>query len=114
MQPEEKTEAQTKGPSLEECETLLEQAREKGSIDETVKVLKHCQDGMSHEECERQFRMEELAKAEESLKQAQQAYKEAQNKAKETEDTIKAWKDMIQTTKEQAQDLLNEKVGEST
>lgn len=114
MQPEEKTEAQTKGPSLEECETLLEQAREKGSIDETLGALKLCQDGMSHEECERQFRMEELAKAEESLKQAQQAYKEAQNKAKETEDTIKAWKDMIQTTKEQAQDLLNEKVGEST
>lgn len=114
VQPKEKTEAQPKGPSLEECETLLEKAREKGSIDETLGALKLCQDGMSHEECERQFRMEELAKAEESLKQAQQAYKEAQNKAKETEDTIKAWKDMIQTTKEQAQDLLNEKVGEST
>ena len=114
VQLEEKTEAQTKGPSLEECEAMLEKAREKGSIDETLGALKLCQDGMSHEECERQFRMEELAKAEESLKQAQQAYEKAQNKAKETEDTIKAWKDMIQTTKEQAQDLLNEKVGEST
>lgn len=109
-----KKEVQPKGPSLEECETLLEQAREKGSIDETLGALKLCQDGMSHEECERQFRMEELANAEASLKQAQQAYEKAQNKAKETEDTIKAWKDMIQTTKEQAQDLLNEKVGEST
>lgn len=109
-----KKEVQPKGPSLEECEAMLKQAREKGSIDETLGALKLCQDGMSHEECERQFRMEELAKAEASLKQAQQAYKKAQNKAKETEDTIKAWKDMIQTTKEQAQDLLNEKVGEST
>lgn len=106
--------AQTKGPSLEECKTLLEQAREKGSIDETLGALKLCQDGMSHEECKRQFRMEELAKAEERLKQAKKAYEDAQSSVKEAEDTIKAWKDMLQTTKEQAQDLLNEKVGEST
>ena len=114
VQPKEKTEAQTKGPSLEECETLLEQAREKGSIDETLGALKLCQDGMSHEECKRQFKMEELAKAEERLKQAKKAYEDAQSSVKEAEDTIKAWKDMLQTTKEQAQDLLNEKVGEST
>lgn len=105
---------QPKGPSLEECEILLEQAREKGSIDETLGALKLCQDGMSHEECKRQFRMEELAKAEERLKQAKKAYEDAQSSVKEAEDTIKAWKDMLQTTKEQAQDLLNEKVGEST
>ncbi len=104
---------QPEGPSLEECETLLEQAREKGSIDETLGALKLCQDGMSHEECKRQFRMEELAKAEERLKQAKKAYEDAQSSVKEAEDTIKAWKDMLQTTKEQAQDLLNEKVGES-
>lgn len=114
VQSKEKTEAQTKGPSLEECKTLLEQAREKGSIDETLGALKLCQDGMSHEECKRQFRMEELAKAEERLKQAKKAYEDAQSSVKEAEDTIKAWKDMLQTTKEQAQDLLNEKVGEST
>ena len=104
---------QPEGPSLEECETLLEQAREKGSIDETLGALKLCQDVMSHEECKRQFRMEELAKAEERLKQAKKAYEDAQSSVKEAEDTIKAWKDMLQTTKEQAQDLLNEKVGES-
>lgn len=114
VQPEEKTKAQPKGPSLEECEKLLEQAREKGSIDETLGVLKLCQDGMSHEECARQFRMEELVKAEERLKQAKKAYEDAQFSVKEAEDTIKAWSDMLQTTKEQAQDLLNEKVGEST
>lgn len=114
VQPEEKTKAQPKGPRLEECETLLEQAREKGSIDETLGALKLCQDGMSHEECERQFRMEELVKAEERLKQAKKAYEDAQFSVKEAEDTIKAWRDMLQTTKEQAQDLLNEKVGEST
>lgn len=114
VQSKEKTEAQTKGPSLEECKTLLEQAREKGSIDETLGALKLCQDGMSHEECKRQFRMEKLAKAEEMLKQAKKAYEDAQSSVKEAEDTIKAWKDMLQTTKEQAQDLLNEKVGEST
>lgn len=114
VQPKEKTKAQPKGPSLEECEKLLEQAREKGSIDETLVVLKHCQDGMSHEECARQFRMEELVKAEERLKQAKKAYEDAQFSVKEAEDTIKAWSDMLQTTKEQAQDLLNEKVGEST
>ena len=105
---------QPEGPSLEECETLLEQAREKGSIDKTLGALKLCQDGMSHEECKRQFRMEKLAKAEEMLKQAKKAYEDAQSSVKEAEDTIKAWKDMLQTTKEQAQDLLNEKVGEST
>lgn len=114
VQPEEKTKAQPKGPSLEECEKLLEQAREKGSIDKTLGALKLCQDGMSHEECKRQFRMEKLAKAEEMLKQAKKAYEDAQSSVKEAEDTIKAWKDMLQTTKEQAQDLLNEKVGEST
>lgn len=114
VQPEEKTKAQPKGPSLEECEKLLEQARKKGSIDETLGALKLCQDGMSHEECERQFRMEELVKAEERLKQAKKAYEDAQFSVKEAEDIIKAWKDMLQTTKEQAQDLLNEKVGEST
>lgn len=114
VQPEEKTKAQPKGPSLEECEKLLEQAREKGSIDETLGALKLCQDGMSHEECARQFRMEKLVKAEERLKQAKKAYEDAQFGVKEAEDTIKAWKDMLQTTKEQAQDLLNEKVGEST
>lgn len=114
VQLEEKKEVQPKGPSLEECEAMLEKARKKGSIDETLGALKLCQDGMSHEECERQFRMEELAKAEERLKQAKKAYEDAQSSVKETEDTIKAWKDMIQTTKEQAQDLLNEKVGEST
>lgn len=114
VQPEEKTKAQPKGPSLEECEKLLEQAREKGSIDETLGALKLCQDGMSHEECTRQFRMEELVKAEERLKQAKKAYEDAQFSVKEAEDTIKAWRDMLQTTKEQAQDLLNEKVGEST
>ena len=105
---------QPKGPSLEECEILLEQAREKGSIDETLGALKLCQKGMSHEECERQFRMEELAKAEERLKQAKKAYEDAQSSVKEAEGAINAWKDMLQTTKEQAQDLLNEKVGEST
>lgn len=114
VQPEEKTKTQPKGHSLEECETLLEQAREKGSIDETLGALKLCQDGMSHEECTRQFRMEELVKAEERLKQAKKAYEDAQFSVKEAEDTIKAWRDMLQTTKEQAQDLLNEKVGEST
>lgn len=114
VKPEEKTKAQPKGPSLEECEKLLEQAREKGSIDETLGALKLCQDGMSHEECTRQFRMEELVKAEERLKQAKKAYEDAQFSVKEAEDTIKAWRDMLQTTKEQAQDLLNEKVGEST
>lgn len=112
VQPEEKTKAQPKGPSLEECEKLLEQAREKGSIDETLGALKLCQDGMSHDK--RQFRMEELAKAEERLKQAKKAYEDAQSSVKEAEDTINAWKDMLQTTKKQAQDLLNEKVGEST
>lgn len=114
VQLEEKKEVQPKGPSLEECEAMLKQAREKGSIDETLGALKLCQDGMSHEECERQFRMEELAKAEERLKKAQKAYEYVQSSVKEAEDTINAWKDMIQTTKEQAQDLLNEKVGEST
>ena len=114
VKPEEKTKAQPKGPSLEECEKLLEQAREKGSIDETLGALKLCRDGMSHEECTRQFRMEELVKAEERLKQAKKAYEDAQFSVKEAEDTIKAWRDMLQTTKEQAQDLLNEKVGEST
>ena len=114
VQPKEKTKAQPKGPSLEECEKLLEQAREKGSIDETLGVLKLCQDGMFHEECARQFRMEELVKAEERLKQAKKAYEDAQFSVKESEDTIEAWRDKLQTTKEQAQDLLNEKVGEST
>lgn len=109
-----KKEVQPKGPSLEECEVMLEQARKKGSIDETLGALKLCQDGRSHEECERQFRMEELAKAEERLKQAKKAYEDAQSSVKEAEDTINAWKDMLRATKEQAQDLLNEKVGEST
>lgn len=121
VQPEEKTKAQPKGPSLEECKTLLEQAREKGSIDETLVVLKHCQDGMSHEECARQLRKEDLAKAEELLTQAKKACEEAMAQVKaakqgelKEQDAIKAWKDLLQTIKEQAQDLLNEKVGEST
>ncbi len=118
---EEDVNVQPEGPSLEECKTLLEQAREKGSIDETLVVLKHCQDGMSHEECARQLRKEDLAKAEELLTQAKKACEEAMAQVKaakqgelKEQDAIKAWKDLLQTIKEQAQDLLNEKVGEST
>ena len=111
---EEDVNVQPEGPSLEECKTLLEQAREKGSIDETLVVLKHCQDGMS-------LRKEDLAKAEELLTQAKKACEEAMAQVKaakqgelKEQDAIKAWKDLLQTIKEQAQDLLNEKVGEST
>lgn len=114
VQLEEKTEPMPEGPSLEKCEDLLRQAKDEESIDKTLSVLKICQEGKVHNKCVRQFKMEDLAEAEERLKQAQKDYEEAQTKVKEAEDTIKAWEDMEKSTKEQAQDLLDEKVGENT